>query len=150
MLQIMAKTAEKEAMEDQKLFDKYICYCQKTDAELSKAITDAKEKVAQLQSDLEAGNAEKNQLATDIAQAQDAKESAEKALAEAKAVRTKEADAYAKEKAESKADLSAMDNALAALKKGVAASFLQSPGASVLRRFVNSVDLPEWDRRTIA
>lgn len=149
LLQMMSKKVEEEGKTEQVLFDKYMCYCRDSETTLWKSVSDAETKVPQLQSDLNAGNAEKAQLDSDIKQAQGAKSEADKTMAEAKALREKQAAEHAKEDAENKANLKALGDALVALRKGNSDSFLQTSGAAILRRFTSVADLPEWDKRTI-
>lgn len=150
LLQMMQKKVTEEGERSKELFDKYRCYCKKSSATLGKSVSDAQVTIPQLDSDLEAGSAEKAQLAGDIAQAQESRAAAQKTMAEAASIRKKEHDSFAKESAENKVNLAAMTKAVAALKKGAGAAFLQTSGAAVLRQFSAGADLADWDRRTLA
>lgn len=150
MLQMMQRKVTAEGATAKELYDKYRCSCEASEATLSKSISDAETRIPQLQSDLNAGDAEKTQLASEIRHADEGKSEAQKTMAESKTMRAKEAAAHAQEAAEDTADLAAMDQALTSLKKGAGDAFLQTSGAAVLQRFTVAADLPEWDRRTLA
>merc|ERR1740139_1879836 len=70
-------------------------------------------------------------------------------MKEATALREKEAAEYAKYKAESDTNIAAIAKAVAALEKGMAGSFLQTPSAAVLRRLAGKQSLPEADQQTL-
>lgn len=150
MLQVMSKKVNEEGEAEQALFDKFMCYCQTSQRALIKSIAEAETKIPQLQSDIEETTAEQNQLKSDIAQAQKDKEAAERSIAEATSIREKEADAHRKENTQDTANVRAMGKALASLRSGASASFLQTFDAALLRKLTMSSDLPEWDRRSLA
>merc|ERR1719199_381450 len=70
MLQNMVKKVESEGEKEKVLFDKYMCYCKTSGGDLAKSISDAGIKIPELQSDIEAGEAKKQQLDDDIKQHQ--------------------------------------------------------------------------------
>jgi len=149
LLQMMQKTVTENGEHDKQLFDAAMCSCRKSEGDIGQSISDAEDKAPKLESDAEAGGAEKTQLTSDLTQAQEGKAAAQKTLEEAKAIRTKEAGDYAKQSAEDKVNLAAMKEALVALKAGSSASFLQTSGVDVIRRFAQNQDLPDWDKRTL-
>merc|ERR1719375_2245562 len=79
MLQLMMKKVTAEGEKEKELFEKFMCYCKGSGADLAKSIADAEAKVPELISEIEA---------------------AEAAMAEATAIREKEAAAFAKGNAE--------------------------------------------------
>merc|ERR1719311_1961721 len=87
-------------------------------------------------------------LKEEVAQHKKDREAAKAAMAEATAVRKKEAAAFAKETAEAKANIAALEKAIAALSKG-AYGFLQTSTGAVLKRLVLTVDLGSADRDTL-
>ena len=91
------------------------------------------ETVSELKSKLEADKAEKSQLDQELIQHKSDRASAKKDLETATAIREKEAADFAEETGSQKADLDAMTGAIAALEKGMGASFLQSQKARVSR-----------------
>merc|ERR1719217_1517206 len=105
MLQGMQKKVEAEGEAEQKLFDKYMCYCKNSGGDLGKSISDAETRIPQLGSDIKEGEAKKKQLDEDIKQHQTDRSAAKAAMADATALREKEAGAYAKENAEDTANI---------------------------------------------
>merc|ERR1740138_1616911 len=69
MLQSMVKQITKEGEVEKKLFDKFMCYCEKGDAALAKSIADAETKMPELASDIEAAEEEVKQLKLDLTKA---------------------------------------------------------------------------------
>jgi hypothetical protein len=125
-----------------------MCYCKNGAGSLGKQIEGAEQKIPQVESDLNAGGAEKAQLDADIVQHKKDKEAAVNTRSEAKAIREKTAASFAKEQSEQEADVAAMGKAIASLEKG-AGGFLQTPAANVLRRLVVSADLSLETRDTL-
>jgi len=134
MLQGMEKKVKAEGEAEQKLFDKYMCYCKNSGGDLAKSISDAGTKIPQLEADIKEGEAKKKQLDEDIKQAQADRSAAKEALASAKALREKEAAAYAKEAAEDTANIASVEKATAAIEKGMGSAFLQTNAANTLRK----------------
>jgi len=136
MLQSMVKQITKEGEVEQKLFDKFMCYCEKGDAALAKSIADAEAKMPELVSEIEAVEEEVKQLKLDLKAAQTDRAAAKASMAEATSLREKEAAAFAAYKAEAESNIDAMVKATAAIEKGMAGSFLQTSAAQVLKNLV--------------
>merc|ERR1719162_399853 len=134
MLQNMVKKVEAEGEKEQKLFDKYMCYCKTSGGDLSKSIGDADTKMPQLEADIKSGEAKKKQLDEDIKQNQVDRSAAKEAIASATALRQKEAKAYEVESSEDAANIAATAKAMTAIEKGMGGAFLQTSAAEVLRR----------------
>jgi hypothetical protein len=62
MLQMMAKKVEAEGKEQDKMFEKFICYCDSNSGTLQKSIDDAKTKIPQVESDIKEAIGLKAQL----------------------------------------------------------------------------------------
>jgi chromosome segregation ATPase len=150
MLQMMVKKIEAEAVKEQELYDKFMCYCKTADETLGKSIGDADTKIPQLESDIKQAVEEKAQLQEDLKAHQDDRAAAKEAMAKATEMREKEAAAFAKEMGQDKANLDALAKALAAIQKGMAGGFLQTNAAGVLRKLVVSkMDMLEMDREEL-
>merc|ERR1719387_2638491 len=93
MLQMMMKKIEAEGEKEKELFDKFMCYCDNADATLGKSISDAETKIPQLESTLKGAVEMKAQLESDIQSHQADREAAKAAMAKATAIREKEAKA---------------------------------------------------------
>jgi len=143
MLQAMQKKVEAEGEAEEKLYEKFMCYCKNGEGALSKSIADAEAKGPQLTSDIEAGEMEVKQLKGDVKQHQTDRAAAKAAMAEAKNIRGKEAATFAALKSDADANIAAVTKATAAIEKGMAGAFLQSGSAQVLRNLVlgqNNID----------
>jgi len=128
---------------------KFMCYCKNGGGDLSASISAAEEKAPALTSDIEESEAKLTGAKADLKQAQSDRSAAKAAMAQATALREKEAAAYASFKADHDTDIAAIAKAVAAIEKGVAGSFLQTPAAQVLQHVVSKGDLPEADQETI-
>merc|ERR1719473_1664272 len=90
LLEEMKKTMEKEAEEDQEMFDKMGCWCETNEKEKTEAIKIATETIDQLNSDIESGVAKVAKLETEIAQLKEDIAANIAALEKATAMREKE------------------------------------------------------------
>merc|ERR1719482_2639335 len=148
MLQAMQKKVEAEGEKEEAMFKKYMCYCKTGSGDLSKSIDAADVKIPEVESAIEAAEAEKTQLEQDLTSHRADRESAKTAMAEATAIREKEAGAFAAYKAEADSNILAISKAVAALEKGMAGSFLQSSAASIVAKVVRAKeDMIDADRQ---
>jgi predicted nucleic acid-binding Zn-ribbon protein len=141
----MTKKIEAEGDAEEKLFEKFMCYCKNGKGSLEASIAAAEDKIPKVKAAIDAMGAEVEQLSADIKAAKEGREEAKTALAEGKALRAKEAAAYAKASSDYKTNIAAMGKAIAALEKGVGA-FLQTSTASVLRKLSVNMDMSSVDR----
>jgi len=141
MLQEMQKSVEKEGATEKELYDKYMCYCDKTSAELGASIEAGNGKTSELTSQLEEDTAAKSQLDQDVSQHKADREEAQKSISEATAMREKEAMQFATESGEMKSNIAAVDGALRALRKGLGAAMLQSGVGNFLKTVVRQSPL---------
>merc|ERR1719359_1780924 len=134
---------EKEA----ELYQKFECWCSSGSGALSKSISDAGVKVPALQASIEEAESKKAQLEEDVKQHQADRAAAKASMEEATAIREKETKAYAAVTAEAKANIDALERAVAAISAGMAGSFLQTGVAQLLRKVVltREDDLPDSD-----
>merc|ERR1719336_3802323 len=109
--------------------------------DLGASISAAEEKVPAVTSDIEGAEAKLSGAKSTLKEAQGDRSAAKKAMADATALREKEAKTFADLKAEHDANIAAIAKAVAAISKGVAGSFLQTPAAQVLRREVSKFNL---------
>jgi hypothetical protein len=146
MLQKIQKKVEVEGQKEEAMFDKYMCYCKTTSADLTGSIDAATTKIPQVASSIETAEGQKVQLDSDLVKAKADREAAKAAIAEATALRKKEAVAYMGVKAEADANIGAVTKAVASLEGGASAAFLQTDAASTLRNFVQSKDMTDSER----
>merc|ERR1719491_2735874 len=95
MLQNVQKKVEAEGDKEEAMFQKFLCYCKTSGSTLTDSIEGSTAKVPQVQSNIEAGEAQVKQLGEDLNLHQSDRAAAKAAIAEATALRGKEADAYA-------------------------------------------------------
>lgn len=146
----MQKKVTEEGVKNQELFDKFMCYCKTGGAQLQTAIAEAETKVPRVESSLEAGKAQQEQLKKDLVQHRGDRAEAEDALSKATALREKEAAQYAKDSSDAKTNIAALGKAIAALEKGSLSNFLQTSAAGVVRRLTVDMDLSSTDRDVVA
>jgi len=150
MLQNMLKKVEEEGETEKKLYDKFMCYCQSGGKQLEQSISEAKDKVSTLPSEVTAAEEKLIQFKDDIKQAQADRAAAKSAMKRATAIRNKEAAEFAKMKAEADSNMVATAKAIAALERGVGAGFLQTRAAQDLRTFImNKADVADDDRQVL-
>jgi len=151
LLQDMQKKVTAEGEAEQELYEKFMCYCKSGTSDLSASIESAEKKMPQVTADITASEEASETAKADLAQAQDERAAAKTAIEEATAIRQKEAATFAAMKAEIDTNTAAIAKAIAALEKGMAGGFLQTPSASKLKNILNSdkVELPEGDRSTV-
>merc|ERR1719405_155614 len=90
------------------------------------------------------------QLKEDVEAHKADRAAAKAVIAKATAIREMEAAAFAKETAEDKANLDALERAIAAISKGVAGGFLQTSASALLRRIVLAErDMDEDNRQEL-
>merc|ERR1719163_1781019 len=145
---MMQNKVTAEGKKEQELFDKFMCYCNTGVDDLKASISAADTKIPQVESALKSAAAEKAQLEQDTKAAQETRAECKEAIATATALREKEAAAYAKVSGDFKANIAAMGKALTAIENG-ASGFLQTSGASVLRKLSIEMELSNADRDQI-
>jgi len=147
MLQQMQNKVTAEGEKEKVLFDKFMCYCQTGATELQGSIDGADTKIPQVESALKEAAATKTQLEADVKQAQADRAEAKKAIASATALREKEAAIYAKDSSDMKTNVAAMGKAISAIGGGMSGSaFVQTTGASVVRKLAVDMDISAADR----
>mmetsp|Transcript_137807 Transcript_137807/g.242978 ORF Transcript_137807/g.242978 Transcript_137807/m.242978 type:complete len:699 (-) Transcript_137807:62-2158(-) len=146
MLQAMSAkvTAEKEKKEE--LFDKFMCYCKTGAAELGTSIAAAESKIPQVESAIKEAEALKLQLVADLKSAKTERAAATASIDKATSIRDKENAAYSATAADLKANIAALSKAIPVIESGMAGSFLQTAGASTLRKLSVSMDMNDADR----
>merc|ERR1719321_846352 len=139
-------------MKEAELYEKFECWCSSGGGALSKSIADAGVKVPALQASIEAAENQMVQLKEDVKQHQADREAAKASMKEATAIREKEAAAFAAETAEDKANIDAIERAVAAISAGMAGGFLQTGAAQILRKvaLAREDDLADSDREALA
>jgi len=146
MMQMMQKKVEAEGKKEKELYDAFMCYCKNGVGSLVTSIKDAEAKEEQLQSSIEETDSGLKQTVSDIKNAKADRSEANEALAKAKDIRSKDAKAFAKFSGESKTNIAAMGKAVTSLEKGMGGAFLQTRGASMLKKLSINMDISDADR----
>merc|ERR1719199_623345 len=150
MMQNMQKKIAAEGDKKEAMFDKYMCYCKNADTTLAGSISDAENKIPQVESAIKEGAARKKQLESELKSAQVSRVEAKDTIAKATALREKEAKAFAAKKSELDSNIGALSKAIPAIEKGMSGAFLQTTAASVLRQISLSADMIPADRDLLA
>jgi len=129
LLKDMSETLEKEAAEDQAIYDKMVCWCTTNDASKVKSIADAETHIKNLGTKIEELTALSSQLNEEIGTLSAEVAKNQKALKTATTMREEELAAFAEEESNSMDSISSMAGALDALQKHQAASFMQVASA---------------------
>merc|ERR1719333_625878 len=145
----MQKKVAAEGEEEEKLFEKFMCYCKNGKGALESSIEQAKQTNDQLASSISEADASLKQMKADLKQAQTDRAAAKSAVAKATALREKEASAFATESGELKTNIAATKKATAAIEKGMGGAFLQTSVGSVLKQLSVTMDISSIDREML-
>merc|ERR1719262_2192381 len=125
----MLKQLEKEAEEDEEIYDKLACWCETNDKEKTKAIADAEARIADLTTKIEELTANSARLNTEIKNLEKEVAENQAALDKATAIRQKELAEFNEEEKDLLGSISALKSAVTVLSKHN--SFLQMPRSHV-------------------
>jgi len=148
MLQDMQKSVEEEGAKEKELFEEFMCYCNNGGGSLDTSIATAAQQIEALTGQVSSESAQQSQMAQDIAQHKTDREEAEKTIKESTAMREKEAGEFAASSGEMKANIEAMGGALAALRKGLSASLLQTSVGVTLRSIIQNSPVVDAEMRS--
>merc|ERR1719324_184855 len=126
LLKDMKAQLEKEAEEDEEIYDKMACWCETNDKEKTKAIADAEAHIQDLTATIEELAATSARLSTEIKNLEKEVAENQEALDQAKAMRAKELAEFNAEEKDVLLNIQALKNAIIVLSK-------HNPGASLLQ-----------------
>jgi DNA repair exonuclease SbcCD ATPase subunit len=129
LLKDMLKQLEKEAEEDEEIYDKMACWCETNDKEKTKSIADAEARISDLTTKIEELTASSARLNTEIKNLQKEVAENQAALDKATAIRQKELAEFNGEEKDLLGSISALKSAVTVLSKHN--SFLQMPRSHV-------------------
>merc|ERR1719207_159031 len=121
----MLKQLEKEAEEDEEIYDKMACWCETNDKEKTKAIADAEARISDLTTKIEEVTANSARLNTEIKNLEKEVAENQAALDKATAIRQKQLAEFNAEAKDLLESISALKSAVTVLSKHN--SFLQMP-----------------------
>merc|ERR1719373_622292 len=132
LLKDMLKQLEKEAEEDEEIYDKVACWCETNDREKTKAIADAEAKIADLTVRIEELTAASARLNTEIKNLEKEVAANQEALDQATAIRQKQLAEFNAEEKDLLESISALKAAITVLAKHHGGSLLQIPRSHML------------------
>merc|ERR1719355_274061 len=129
LLKDMLKQLEKEAEEDEEIYDKMACWCETNDKEKTKSIADAEARIADLTTKIEELTANSARLNTEIKNLEKEVAENQAALDKATAIRQKQLAEFNEEEKDLLGSISALKSAVTVLSKHN--SLLQLPRSHV-------------------
>merc|ERR1711881_211727 len=130
VLKDMVKQLEKEAEEDEEVYEKMACWCETNDKEKTKSIADAEARISALTTKIEELTASSARLNTEIKNTEQEVAKNQAALDKATAIRQKELAEFNAEEKDVLQSISALKAAITVLSKHN--SFLQMPRSHVV------------------
>merc|ERR1719331_2792511 len=130
LLKDMLKQLEKEAEEDEEIYDKMACWCETNDKEKTKAVAEAEAKIEDLTTKIEELTAQSSRLATEIKNLEKEVAANQGALDKATAIRQKQLAEFNSEEKDLLESVSALKSAITVLSKHH--SMLQVPKSHIL------------------
>merc|ERR1719409_774489 len=134
----MLKQLEKEAEEDEEIYDQLACWCETNDKEKTKSIADAEAKITDLTTKIEELTASSARLNTEIKNLEKEVAENQEALDQATALRQKELAEFNAEEKDALQAISALKSAVTVLSKHNAGAFMQMP-ATHLQGIANTL-----------
>merc|ERR1719263_1658286 len=128
----MLKQLEKEAEEDEEIYNQLACWCETNDKEKTKAIADAEAKITDLTTKIEELTASSSRLNTEIKNLEKEVAENQEALDQATAIRQKELAEFNAEEKDLLGSISALKSAVTVLSKHNSASLLQIGSMSAI------------------
>merc|ERR1711957_466027 len=129
LLKDMGKQLEKEAEEDEEIYDKMACWCETNDKEKTKSIADAEARISDLTTKIEELTAQSARLNTEIKNLEKEVAANQAALDKATSIREKELAEFNAEEKDLLGSISALKSAITVLSKHN--SLLQMPRSHV-------------------
>merc|ERR1719161_3410263 len=127
LLKDMLKQLEKEAAEDEEIYDQLACWCETNDKEKTKSIADAEARIADLTTKIEELTANSARLNAEIKNLEKEVAANQEALDQATAIRQKQLAEFNAEEKDLLESISALKSAIVVLSKHHGDSLLQMP-----------------------
>jgi DNA repair exonuclease SbcCD ATPase subunit len=127
LLKDMLKQLEKEAEEDEEIYDKMACWCETNDKEKTKSIADAESHIEDLTTKIEELTAGSARLNTEIKNLEKEVAENQNALDQATAIRQKELAEFNAEEKDLLQSIGALKSAITVLSKHQAGALVQMP-----------------------
>merc|ERR1719146_160635 len=128
----MIAQLEKEAAEDEEIYDKMACWCETNDKEKTKSIADAEARISDLTTKIEELTANSARLNTEIKNLEKEVAENQEALDQATAIRQKQLAEFNAEEKDLLQSVSALKSAITVLSKHHGGALMQVPRSHVL------------------
>merc|ERR1719223_1225654 len=128
----MLKQLEKEAEEDEEIYDQLACWCETNDKEKTKSIADAEARIEDLTTKIEELTANSARLNTEIKNLEKEVAANQEALSKATAIREKQLAEFNAEEKDMLESISALKAAITVLSKHHGGAFLQLPRSHII------------------
>jgi len=138
LLKDMLKQLEKEAEEDEEIYDQLACWCETNDKEKTKSSGDAESKIEQLTTSIEDLTAGSSRLTTEVKNLEKEVAKNQEALDQATEIRQKELAEFNAEEKDLLGSIGALKSAVTVLSKHNSASLLQIGSMSAITSGVQS------------
>ena len=125
LLKDMLKQLEKEAEEDEEIYDQLACWCATNEKEKTKSVADAEAHIKDLTTSIEDGTASSSRLGTEVKNLEKEVAENQHALDQATAIRQKELAEFVQEEKDLLQSIDGLASAIKVLAKHNGAAFLQ-------------------------
>jgi len=132
LLKDMLAQLEKEAEEDEEIYDQLACWCETNDKEKTKAVADAQARITDLTTKIEEMTASSARLNTEIKNLEKEVAENQEALDQATAIRQKQLAEFNAEEKDLLQSVSALKSAITVLSKHHGGALMQVPRSHVL------------------
>merc|ERR1740138_164371 len=132
LLKDMLKQLEKEATDDEEIYEKMACWCETNDKAKTKAIAEAEARIADLTTKIEEHTASSARLNTEIKNLEKEKAKNQEALDQATAIREKQLAEFNAEEKDLLESVTALKSAITVLSKHHSGSLVQVPRSHLL------------------
>jgi len=150
MLQDMEKSVKEEGEKETKAYEEFACYCKTGVGTLEASISSSEAKIEALGSKIKEQSEKKDATEAALKEHTASRAEAKDQMAKATALRDTEHKAFLKLKSDADTNVSAIAAAVAAIEKGMGASFLQSGSASLIKVYaMEKANMPDSDRQTL-
>jgi len=150
LLQGMQKKIEEEGEAMDKMFEKFVCYCQTNSEKLQKSVDDLTESIPQHEASVKSKVEMKAQIEEELKGHKTDREEATSTVGTATEQRDKDKKAFDAYAAEAASNVASVTKAVEALRKGLGDSFLQSSAAVTLKRvLLNTNTLSSFDQEEV-
>jgi len=127
VLKDMLKQLEKEATEDEEIYDKMACWCETNDKEKTKSIKDAESQISDLETKIDEFKATSSRLGSEIKNLETEVSDNQRALDQATGIREKQLSEFNAEEKDLVNSISSLKSAVQVLSKHQGGSLLQVP-----------------------